>query len=68
MYINKANYPEVFKFSDDEKLYNWTTKELLAIMPLKEAKVKADKTDSRDYIRIIKKKIIKLKLLDLGGN
>ena len=125
VYINKADYPNVFKFSDDEKLYNWTTKELLAIMPLDEAKVKADgkygrkykqrvqtyirqelntpnskkiegfdimdsvrdnliqladiivgsinrsfqadKTDSEDYIRIIRKKIVELKLLDLGG-
>ena len=125
VYINKADYPNVFKFSDDEKLYNWTTKELLAIMPLKEARVKADgkygksykqrvqtyirqelntkdfkkidvfdvkessrdnliqladiivgsinrsfqtdKTDSDEYIRIIKKKIVELKLLDLGS-
>ena len=125
VYINKADYPNVFKFSDDEKLYNWTTKELLAIMPLEEAKVKADgkygksykqrvqtyirqelntkdfkkvddfdikesnkdnliqladiivgsinrsfqtsKTDSEEYIRIIRKKIVELKLLDLGG-
>lgn len=125
VYINKANYPNVFKFSDDEKLYNWTTKELLSIMPLDGAKVKADgkygrkykqhvktyirqelntpeqkkiedfdimdsvrdnliqladivvgsinrsfqtdKTDSDEYIRIIRKKIIELKLLDLGG-
>lgn len=125
VYINKADYPNVFKFSDDEKLYNWTTKELLAIMPLEEARVKADgkygkgykqrvqtyirqelntkdfkriddfdikdsnkdnliqladiivgsinrsfqtdKTDSEEYIRIIRKKIVELKLLDLGG-
>ncbi|MDO4742380.1 MAG: DUF3800 domain-containing protein [Candidatus Saccharibacteria bacterium] len=125
VYINKANYPNVFKFSDDEKLYNWTTKELLGIIPLKEARVKTDgkygksyrrrvqayirqelntkdfkriedfdikdsnkdnliqladiivgsihrsfetdKTDSGEYIRIIRKKIIELKLLDLGG-
>ena len=125
VYINKSDYPNVFKFSDDEKLYNWTTKELLSIMPLEEARVKADgkygksykrriktyirqelntkevkkiddfdikdsnkdnliqladiivgsinrsfqtsKTDSGEYIRIIKKKIVELKLLDLGG-
>lgn len=125
VYINKADYPNVFKFSDDEKLYNWTTKELLAIMPLEGAEVKADgkygrkykqrvqtyirqelntkdfkkiddfdvkesykdnliqladmvvgsinrsfqtdKTDSEEYIRIIRKKIVELKLLDLGG-
>lgn len=125
VYINKADYPNVFKFSDDEKLYNWATKELLAIMPLDGAKVKADgkygrkykqrvqtyirqelntpskkkvkdfditdssrdnliqladiivgsinrsfqthKSDSEDYIKIIRKKIVKLKLLDLGA-
>lgn len=125
VYINKADYPNVFQFSDDEKLYNWTTKELLAIMPLENAMVKADgkygksykrrvqtyirqelntkdfkrvsdfdikdsnkdnliqladiivgsinrsfqtnKTDSGEYIRIIRKKIVELKLLDLGG-
>ncbi|MBQ9029674.1 DUF3800 domain-containing protein [Candidatus Saccharibacteria bacterium] len=124
VYVNKADYPNVFKFSDDEKLYNWTTKELLAIMPLNEAKVKVDgkygkgyklrvktyirkelnkgdarkvkdfdvqdskrdnliqladiiagsinrsfqndKTDSNEYIRFIKDRIVKLKLLDLG--
>ena len=49
VYINKADYPNVFKFSDDEKLYNWTTKELLAIMPLDEAKVKADGKYGRKY-------------------
>ena len=27
----------------------------------------ADKTDSEDYIRIIRKKIVELKLLNLGG-
>jgi len=126
VYLNKSDYPNAFKFSDDEKLYNWATKELLAIMPLKNARIKADgkygrkyklrvktyirqelnsstekriddfdiqdsvhdnliqladiivgsinrsfqkdKTDANDYINIIKKKIIKLKVLDLGKN
>lgn len=125
VYINKTDYPNVFKFTDDEKLYNWTIKELLSIMPLENAKVKSDgkygkkykqrvqtyirrelntkelkkveafdikdsnkdnliqladiivgsinrsfqteKTDSDEYIRIIRKKIVELKLLDLGG-
>lgn len=123
VYLHKANHPNVFKFSSGEKLYNWATKELLAIMPLEEAKVKidgkygkqyklyvktyirkelntesrkianfgvqdsrrdnliqladiiagslnrsfqSDKTDSEEYIRIIKKKIITLKELDLN--
>lgn len=124
VYINKAEYPNVFKFSDDEKLYNWATKELLMIMPLNEARVRidgkygkpyrtrirtyirkelnkeglcvddfdvqdsakdnliqladviagsinrsfqADKTDAQEYIRIIRRKIVELKLLDLSG-
>lgn len=123
IYLHKANHPNVFKFSNGEKLYNWATKELLAIMPLKEAKVKidgkygkqyklhvktyirkelniqsrkvadfgmqdsrrdnliqladiiagslnrsfqSDKTDSKEYIRIINKKIATLKELDLN--
>lgn len=124
VYINKADYPNLFRFFvDKEKLYNWATKELLAIMPLANAKVKmdgkygkqyklhvktylrkelntrtrkiasfgvqdskrdnliqladiiagsinrsfqTDKTDSKDYIRIVKKKIIKLKKLNLN--
>lgn len=124
VYLNKADHPNVFKFSDGEKLYNWATKELLAVMPLEEAKVKIDgkygkqyklhvktyirkelntkarkvadfgvqdskrdnliqladiiagsinrafqpeKTDSEEYIRIIKKKIVELKKLDLNA-
>lgn len=124
VYIKKTDYPNVFKFSDDEKLYNWTTKELLAIMPLDRAKVKtdgkygrkykqhvqtyirqelntpeakkiddfgvmdsardnliqladiivgsinrsfqSDKTDSKEYIKIIERKIVKIKRLNLG--
>lgn len=125
-YVNKADYSNLFRFClDREKFYNWATKELLATMPLEEAKVKidgkyskqyklhvktyirkelntesrkiaefgvqdsrrdnliqladiiagsinrsfqADKTDSGDYIRIIKKKIVELKKLDLNEN
>lgn len=123
VYLDKTEYPNVLNFSDDEKLYSWATKELLAIMPLAEAKVKIDgkdgkqhklrvktyirkelnveshkiadfdtedskrdnliqladiiagsinrsfqtnKTDAEDYIRLIRKKVVKLKKLDLG--
>lgn len=123
VYVNKADYSNLFRFClDKEKFYNWATKELLAIMPLEEARVKidgkygkqyklhvktyirkelntesrrvaefgvqdsrrdnliqladiiagsinrsfqTDKTDSDEYIRIIKKKIAELKKLDL---
>lgn len=124
IYINKADYPNLFKFFiDSEKLYNWATKELLAIMPLDEARVKIDgkygkqhklhvktyirhelnkekrrvanfdvqdskkdnliqladliagsinrsfhteKTDAKDYIYVIRKKLIRLKKLNLN--
>ncbi len=49
VYLHKANHPNVFKFSDGEKLYNWATKELLAMMPLEEAKVKIDGKYGKQY-------------------
>lgn len=122
VYVDKSNFQNVAQIIDNKKLYNWATKELLAIMPLSGAKIKIDgkynkeyklriksymrrelnldtykiaqfsvqdskrdnliqladliagsinrylqpqKTDSRDYISIIKNKIVKLKPLDL---
>lgn len=123
VYVDKAKYPNMFKLADNDKLYNWSTKELLTIMPLENAAVRMDgkytkqyklrvktyirrelnsrenekvadfdtsdsrrdnliqladiivgsinrslqkdKTDSNEYINIIRKKIIKLKPLDL---
>lgn len=125
VYIKKDNYPNISKIADNAKLYNWTTMELLKIMPLNKAVVKMDgkytkqyklrvksyirqelntpkqkrieqfstsdsqrdnliqlvdiivgsinrylqanKTDSNEYINIIKKKIVELKSLNLGG-
>ena len=49
VYLNKTNYPNVFKFSDNEKLYNWAIKELLAIMPLQEASIKIDGKYGKNY-------------------
>ena len=122
VYLKKSDYPNVFNFSDDKKLYNWATKELLKTMPLQNAIVKMDgkygkkyklrvksyirrelrgskkigdfdtqdsvhdnliqladmvvgsinrslqteKTDSKEYIRIIKNRIINIKQLNLG--
>lgn len=54
VYINKSNYPNVFNFTDDEKLYNWTTKELLKTMPLQNASVKMDGKYTREYRKHIK--------------
>ena len=122
VFIRKNNYPNTSQVINGERLYNWTIKELLGIVPLHEAIVKidgkygkkyklllstyirrelninkkkigkfdvqdsqrdnliqlvdfiadsinrslqADKTDAKDYIRIIKNKIIELKELDL---
>ena len=124
VYIEKTNCPPSFLSRDEEKFYNWATRELLAIIPLNSAIVRADgkygrkykqrvktyirqelntnklkrveefdivdsnrdnliqladiivgsinrslqsnKTDSNDYIRIIRRKIVKLELLDLS--
>ena len=123
VYVDKVKYPNMFKLTDNNKLYNWSTKELLAIMPLEGAAVRMDgkytkqhklrvktyirrelnsgeskkvadfdtsdsrrdnliqladiivgsinrsfqndKTDSDEYINIIRKKIVELKPLDL---
>ena len=49
VYVNKSRYSEIFQFSDDEKLYNWATKELLEIMLLSQATVKMDGKYGRKY-------------------
>lgn len=50
VYINKADYPNLFKFClDKEKFYNWATKELLAMMPLEDAKIKIDGKYGKQY-------------------
>ena len=49
VYIRKSDYPSLFKFSDDEKLYNWTAKELLRLMPLDNARVKMDGKYNKNY-------------------
>lgn len=50
VYINKADYPNLFKFCPDkEKFYNWATKELLAMMPLEDAKIKIDGKYGKQY-------------------
>ena len=49
VYIDKTNYPELFQFSNDEKLYNWMVKELLLIMPLNKAVVIIDGKYGKKY-------------------
>lgn len=54
VYVNKSDYPNLFRFFiDSEKLYNWATKELLSIMPLDEAKVKMDGKYDKNYERYV---------------
>lgn len=50
VYVNKENYTNLFRFClDSEKFYNWATKELLATMPLAEARVKIDGKYNKQY-------------------
>ena len=49
VYIKKSNYPIHYKFSSEEVLYNWTMKELLEIIPLKEATITVDGKYGRPY-------------------
>ena len=49
VYVDKTRYQNTFHFTDREKLYNWTAKELLKAMPLDEAYVKIDGRSSREH-------------------
>lgn len=51
VYINKASYRQVSPLLDSEKLYNWTIKELLMRMPLREANVVMDGRSTKEYQR-----------------
>lgn len=50
-YINKDAFRGVAPAFDNEKLYNWTIKELLEIIPLDNAKIKIDGRSSKDNMR-----------------
>ncbi|MBQ2695629.1 DUF3800 domain-containing protein [Candidatus Saccharibacteria bacterium] len=49
IYVDKAKYPNMFKLADNDKLYNWSTKELLAIIPLEDAAVRMDGKYTKQY-------------------
>lgn len=49
VYVDKKRFPNACQLADREKLYNWTAKELLKIMPLDEAYVKIDGRSSREH-------------------
>ena len=49
VFVRKSNYSNVFQNINGEKLYNWTIKELLDIIPLYEASVKIDGKYGKKY-------------------
>ncbi len=51
VYINKADFRSIAQVVDVQKLYNWTIKELLASIPIDEAKIEIDGRSSRQNMR-----------------
>lgn len=49
VYVDKSSYERMLPVFDREKLYNWTVKELLYIIPMHEAFVKIDGRSSREH-------------------
>lgn len=49
VYVDKNSYKRMLPVFDREKLYNWTVKELLCIIPMSEASVKIDGRSSREH-------------------
>lgn len=46
-YVNKSSFQHTSPIVDKEKLYNWTIKELLSIIPLTDAKIEIDGRSSK---------------------
>lgn len=59
VYVDKTKYPTSFQLSDHKKLYDWTVKELLKIIPMSDAQVKIDGSLSREHKLKIKSEIRK---------
>lgn len=59
VYIDKTKYPCSIQLFDHHKLYDWTVKELLKIIPMSEARVKIDGSLSRDHRLKVKSDIRK---------
>ncbi len=53
VYIDKTNYKQMPPVFDKEKLYNWTVKELLKIIPLNNAYIKIDGRSTKEHQRRI---------------
>jgi len=49
VYVDKSSYERMLPVFDREKLYNWTVKELLHIIPMNEAFVKIDGRSSKEH-------------------
>lgn len=59
VYIDKTKYPKAFQFQNHEKLYDWTVKELLKIIPMDNASVRIDGSLSREHKLRVKSNIRK---------
>lgn len=54
VYVDKSSYERMLPVFDREKLYNWTVKELLRIIPMHEASVKIDGRSSKEHkLRVV---------------
>ena len=47
VYVDKPSFYQTISIIDKEKLYNWTIKELLVSMPLRDAKIEIDGRSSK---------------------
>ena len=50
-YVDKSSFRQTSQIIDKEKLYNWTIKELLSMMPIKEVKIEIDGRSSKQNMR-----------------
>lgn len=50
-YVDKSSFHKTAPIIDKEKLYNWTIKELLSMIPIKEAKIEIDGRSSKQNMR-----------------
>lgn len=54
VYVDKSSCERMLPVFDREKLYNWTIKELLSIIPMNEAYVKIDGRSSKEHkLRVV---------------
>lgn len=50
-YVNKAGFRQTAPIIDKEKLYNWTIKELLSMMPIIDAKIEIDGRSGKQHMK-----------------